>query len=139
MPDSSAIENALIAKLLADTALMAITSDGVFWDEAAPGNTKFVIVSLVDEHDEMQFGGRSFEDALFLVKAVALSTSGANIQTAAARIDAVLDGGTLAPSGYTLMVMQREARVRATEVDAVDPAIRWQHRGGHYRVMMAPV
>jgi len=138
MPDSSGIENALIAKLLADGTLMAITTDGVYFDEAAPGKTKFVIVSLVEEHDEPMFGGRAFEDALFMVKAVALSTSGANIQTAAARIDTLLEQGTLTASGYSLMTMRREARIRLTEVDAVDPSIRWQHRGGHYRVVMSP-
>lgn len=136
--DSSDIDNALIAKLGADTALLAICVNGVYMDEAPPQSRAFVIVSLVDERDEPQFGGRAFEDALYLVKAVALSTAGANMKTAAARIDELLNYGALIIPGYSLMVMRREGRVRQTEVDEVDSSIRWQHRGGHYRVMVSP-
>jgi hypothetical protein len=81
------------------------------------------------------FGSRAFEDALYLVEARALSTSGGNVKDAAARIDALLENGTLAVAGYKVMVIQREERVRITEVDDVDQSIRWQRRGGRYRVM----
>jgi len=91
----------------------------------------------VDEQDVPQFSGRSYEDALILVKAVALSTAGANIKSAAARIDTLLEGQTLTVSGYSPMLMRRESRVRMTEVDDVDPSIRWFHRGGQYRVVMS--
>ncbi len=137
MADSSLIDNALVAKLGADTTLLAICTNGVYWDEAPPGSTKFVIVSLVDEIDEPVFGGRAYEDALYLVKAVSLSTAGANMQAAAARIETLLNDQTLTVSGYTHMVMHRESRVRLTEVDEVDASIRWFHRGGHYRVQQA--
>lgn len=137
MPDSSDVDNALILKLLGDSVLMALTPDGVFFDEAAQGKTRFVIVSLVNEDDAQMFQNRAYEDALYLVKAVALSTSGANIKAAAARIDALLEGGTLTVAGYTLMTMHRESRVRYTEVDDIDRSIRWEHRGGRYQVMVS--
>lgn len=137
MPDSSDIDAALVGKLLGDSALMAIATDGVYVDEAAPGATKFVIVSLLDEHDEQIFGGRAWEDALYLVKVVALSTTGANVKGAAARIDALLEDQPLTVAGYSWMTTHREERVRVTEVDEQDAAIRWQHRGGHYRVQMS--
>lgn len=137
MPDSSAIDTALLAKLNGDDTLIALMPNGAHWDEAPAGSTRFVIVSLVDSSDVGQFGGRSYEDALYLVKAVALSTSGGDVKAAAARIDALLENGTLAPTGYTLMTMQRESRVRYTEVDEADAAIRWQHRGGRYQVMVS--
>jgi len=36
------------------------------------------------------------------------------------------------------MAMYREMRIRPpVEIDDVDPTIRWYHRGGHYRVLMA--
>jgi hypothetical protein len=133
--DSSDIDNALIAKLGADSALLALMPNGVYYDEAPQGSTRFVIVSLIDEHDEAMFEARAFEDALYLVKAVSLSTAGGNVKDAAARIDALLENGTLVVPGYKLMTMHREARIRATEVDDVDQSIRWQHRGGRYRVM----
>src|SRR4051812_19382441 len=93
--DSSDIDNALIAKLGADSALLALMPNGVYYDEAPQGSTRFVIVSLVIEQDEAMFGGRAFEDALYLVKAVSLSTAGGNVKDAAARIDALLENGTL--------------------------------------------
>jgi hypothetical protein len=145
MPDSSDIDAALVSKLGADAALLNLMKNGVYVDQAPPGSERFVIISLVEEVDDRQFGGRSHEDALYLVKAVALSTAtppvGASIsadaKSAAARIDALLEGGTLTVAGYTLMALHRESRIRITEVDDVDPAIRWFHRGGQYRLVMS--
>lgn len=136
--DSSDVENALLAKLGADGALLALAPNGVYWDDAPAGSTRFVIVSLATERDEPMFGARAFEDALYLVKYVALSTAAGNPKDAAARIDALLENGTLTIPGYGLMTMHREERVRVTEVDAVDRSIRWQHRGGRYRVVVSP-
>lgn len=135
--DSSDIDSALVAKLGSDVALLAVMTNGVYVDEAPQGFTKFVIVSLIAETDEQALGGRSYEDALYLVKAVALGAAGADVKTAAARIDALLEGSTLTVTGYKTMVVQRETRVRYTEVDDADPSIRWQHRGGRYRVQMS--
>jgi hypothetical protein len=139
MPDSSDIDTALLAKLNADATLLGLLPNGAHWDEAPPGSTRFVIVSLIEEHDEPRFGSRSHEDALYMVKAVALTTAitAANMRAAAARIDVLLEQGTLTPTGYSLMAMQREERIRITEVDDVDPDIRWFHRGGRYRVVVS--
>lgn len=144
MSDSSAVDNALSDKLRADATLTALMPDGVYIDEAPPGMKRFVLVSLVTTRDETMFEGRAFEDNLYLVKAVALSTVTADIKAAAARIDALLDPqppappATLTIAGYHLMVMKRVSRERRTEVDDTDSAIRWQHRGGQYQVMVAP-
>lgn len=140
--DSSDIDNAIIALLGADSTLLGLMPNGVYWDEAPAGATRFVIVSFVEEVDVQQFGGRSFEDGLYLVKAVGLSKPSTPLgptvmKDAADRIDALLDHQPLTVTGYTWMTMHREARVRQTEVDEVDSAIRWHHRGGHYRVVMS--
>lgn len=139
MADSSDIDSALVAKLQADSALTALMPDGVWIDEAPEGKIQYVIVSLVDEDDEPKFGGRAFEDALFLVKAVEQkpAAGSGNIKAAAARIDALLENGTLAVTGYTHMAMHREKRIRSTELDGTVPSIRWFHRGGHYRVQQS--
>jgi hypothetical protein len=137
MPDSSNVDAALTAKLLADATLMALATDGVYFDEATAGKTKFVILSLVTESDEPMFGARAFEDATYLVKYVELGTSGINAKAAAARIDVLLEQGTLTVTGYGLMVMRRVERVRYTEVDDVDSSIRWQHRGGRYQIVVS--
>jgi hypothetical protein len=133
--DSSNLDNALIALLGADSTLLSLCPNGVYWGESPPGSTRFVIVSFVDQHDEPMFNGRAFEDGLYLVKAVMLSTAGGDIKSAAARIDALLDQQTLTASGYSVTAMRRDSRVRETEVDAVDASIRWFHRGGMYRVI----
>ena len=145
MADSSDIDAALVAKLAGDATLAGLlqTAPAVFVDIAPPGMTKFVIVSLIEEHDEDSFGERAFEDALYLVEARMLSTAGGNIKAAAARIDALLDPqppdlpATLVVSGYGLMTIAREERIRGTEQDDLDPAILWHRRGGHYRLTMS--
>jgi hypothetical protein len=137
MPDSSDIDSALIAKLAGDATLTGLLPNGVFMDEAPPNSTRYVLVSLLSEEDAFSFQARSHEDALYLVKAVGLSTANPNIKAATARIDALLDHQPLTAAGYSPMAMYREARIRFIEVDDVDATIRWFHRGGHYRVVMS--
>jgi hypothetical protein len=132
-PDSSAIDAALIDRLYQDPTLKALMPDGVYMDQAPPNAQRFVIVSLIDEADVPKFGGRAYEDHLFLVKAVALSTSGANVKGATHRIDELLEDQPLTVAGYTWMAIHRERRIRYTEVDEIDASIRWYHRGGQYR------
>lgn len=139
MPDGQDIDTALLTKLSSDSTLLTLMPDNVWFDEAPPGSKRFVRITLVDENDEAIFGGRKFEDARYLVTAVALSTApsaAANVKSAAARIDALLEDTTLTVSGYTTLEVSRESRIRTTEVDDVDPTVRWYHRGGQYRVQM---
>lgn len=138
MPDSSAIDNALLAKLGSDATLLALCPNGVYMDEAPQGSTRFVIVSLVDEVDEAQFGGRAIEDALYLIEVrMRADVAAATMGTAAARVETLLEDQPLTVAGYTWMTTFREARVRLTEIDEVDPSIRWYRRGGHYRVQVS--
>ena len=139
MPDSSAIDTALVTALAADAALHTLMPDGVHFDQAPAGATRFVIVSLIDATDEGMFGGRAFEEAVYLVKAVALSTTAGNVRAAAARIDALLEDGALTIPGFVLMRLQRDGRVRTTEVDEQNPDIRWEHRGGRYQLQAQPL
>jgi hypothetical protein len=138
MPDSSDIDAALVTTLSSDATLLGLCPNGVYIDEAPPGSTRFVIVSLFDARDTPVFGRRAIEHALYRVEARMLSTvPGANIKAAAARIDVLLEDQPLTVTGYTWMALHREERVRFTEVDEVDPSIRWYHRGGVYRVQMS--
>jgi hypothetical protein len=98
---SGDVDSALVAKLLGDSTLMALMPDGVYWDIAASGKNRVVIVKLMGHSVESKFGGRAWESATYLVKAVELSTSGTNAKAAGRRIDALLDGGTLGTiAGY---------------------------------------
>jgi hypothetical protein len=136
--DSSLVEDALLAVLLNDSAVQALAPDGIWWDAAGEvqgkAPTRFVIVSLTDETDEPTFGGRGAESYLFLVKAVLLNASSVDIRAIAQRFDTLLDDQTLTIPGYAFAAMYREKRVRYVEEDAENPAIRWLHRGGQYRV-----
>lgn len=138
MPDSSAVDNALVAKLSGDATLMGLIPGGVFFDYSPANVTQVVIVSQLAHEDAYQFRGSAWERFVYVVKAVALSTSGANVASAAARIHTLLQDGTLTITGYGLMVMQRLERVRYTEVDQ-DNDQRWQHRGGQYEVFVSPL
>lgn len=135
--NSSLVADALITKLLQDSTLQQLLPDGVYWEQAPPTARRFVAVSLVDENDRATFGqGRAIEEYLFYVRAIALVSAGANTNAAAARIDALLEDGTLTIDGYGFMTMYREQVQRATERDEIDPSILWQHRGGYYRVQV---
>lgn len=139
MPDSSDVDQALVDLLRADATLAALMPDGVWIDEADAGLEQFVIVSLVIGLDAPIFEGRGSEDLVYLVEARELSTVAVkNSEAAAARIDALLELGTLTIAGYGFQVMRRIERVRGTEIDAVDSAIRWSRRGGRYQVVVAP-
>lgn len=138
--DSSDIDAALIAVLANDATLAGLLPDGVYFAEAPPGLRNFVIVSLTHEDDESIFPGqRVIEDALYLVKGVSFGTSGATVKAAAKRIDELLENAVLVVAGYECMTVHRESRIRYPEPDDVDPSVRWQHRGGQYRVAMTPV
>lgn len=137
MSDSSAIEAALLARLIGDPTLSSLMPDGVFFDQAKQDAARFVLVSLIEESDEGVFGGRAIEDALYLIKAVERGLSSLQTAAAAARIEALLEDQPFTVPGYTWMTCHREARIRLVEVDDVDPSIRWQHRGAHWRVQMS--
>ena len=137
--DTSAIDAALLAKL-ADPTLTGLCPDGVFFDVAPPSAKRFVIVQLIIHEDTDGFDTpRAWERAVYLVKGVVLASSGGDVKTAAARIDALLQRVPLTITGYDHMTTLRRERIRYTEVDAVDADIRWQHRGGQYEIFASPI
>jgi hypothetical protein len=140
MPDTAAIDEAVVDLLQADAALAAVMPDGVYWGVAPAHATRVVLVARVGQVDAPSFDGPAYEDVVFRVRAVALSTlpgANADARAAATRIDALLTSGALAAPGYTLMVAQRVAPIHETTADALDPAILWLERGGDYQVMMS--
>ena len=138
MANTSDIASALIAKLGSDPELLSLCPNGVYWDESPPGSTRFVIVALMNAIDRAVFGRRAGEEGIYLVEARMLSTvPGANINRAAARIDELLEDQPLTVAGYTWSTMHRVEPTRRTEVDDLDPSIRWNLRGGQYFVEMS--
>jgi hypothetical protein len=140
MSDTSAILNALVAKLGADPALLALVPDNVHEDMGPPYAKRFVVVSHIITTDEsVLHEGRVIEDGLYLVEARVLNGSGGDVRAAAARIDELLEDGTLDVPGFQVSAMFREEFVRGTEVDERDRTIVWKRRGGRYRVTAARV
>jgi hypothetical protein len=138
MADSSDIAGALIARLGSDLELLALCPNGVYRDQAPPGATRFVIVSLLAGEDLGVFGKRAIEAGVYLVEARMLSTiPGANVKAAAARIDVLLEDQPLTVAGFAWMTLHREEPIGLTEIDAADPSIRWFRRGGRYRLEMS--
>jgi len=122
--------------LTGDATLAGLLKDGIYFDIAPANAQQFGILSIIEEVDEEDFDGRVFEDVLYLIKVVELSTVPVkNIKPAAARIDALLHRANFTAPGFGSVTAVREQRIRQTEVDDVDKSIRWLHRGGQYRLM----
>lgn len=144
-PDSSDIDNALVAKLSSDPTLLGLMPNGVYFGLAPEKSTQYVLVALADSHDEPMFGGRAFEEYVYAVKAVEMSTVATrNVKAAGARIDAILDPPApprlaLTIPGYALKLSRRQERIRYDEIDEVDHSIRWSHRGALYTLWVSPL
>jgi hypothetical protein len=141
MPETAAIDEALVDLLQGDAALYTVMPDGVYWGAGPPHATRLVVVTRLGQVDAPTLGGgHAYEDIAYRIRAVALSTlpnANADARAAEARIEALLGGGTLAAPGYTLMVARRIAPLHETTADVADPAILWLERGGDYQVMMS--
>jgi hypothetical protein len=138
----SAADNALIARLLGDPILLGFCPHGVYWDLAPPGSKAFVIVSIVDAHDEPEFGGTAYEETLYAIEARMVAVIGqlTNIRAAADRIHTLLQDQPLMVPGYHWVSLHRDtegsARIRRTDVEAGDQGVLWYRRGGYYRLLL---
>ena len=136
---SQAVDTALIAKLTGDATLMGLAPGGVYREVAPQGVAEpFIIVQQYTHEDQYLLRRQSaFESFAYLVKAVQQSLTASAVQACADRIQTLLQNGTLSPTGYTLTLMQREERIATVEIDE-DRDLRYQHRGGLYRVIVEP-
>lgn len=142
MPDSGEIDKALVNRLATDATLLQLCPDGVWFDTAAQGKTKFVLCAVAFSTDTGQMATgirRATEVVIYEVKAILMDSSGSKAGQAAARIDQLLEDQPLSIPGYHCGAIYRVERIRTMEVDDTDPNIRWQHRGGQYRVQVTPV
>jgi hypothetical protein len=129
---------ALLQILQQDAPLRVLMPDGAWFAEAPSGSTRFVILQLVSSAEVPMFGGPAYKDAVYLVEARALMTSGADVEAAFARITTLLTDADLVIPGYGAMLSQFEEELETVEVDDIDPSIRWNRCGGHLHVMVAP-
>jgi hypothetical protein len=136
--DASAVESAIIGKLAADPELAGLLPDGVFWDLARQGATRFALVSLSESRALAEINdGETLRAFVYQIKAVALGADSDPIVAADRRIHALLDHGSLelGAAGCSLMIMRFVDRIRYTEISEGDT---WQHRGARYEVTVTP-
>ncbi len=136
-PDSGAIDRVILGVLQADAELAALMPEGVWFNLAAPGLTRFVLVGIDTAEDEGLFGSRASESFRYVVQAVGLSRQVdlGTMKAAAARIDALLEGDPLdAPPDYGSIDCVREERLAESPLDELDKSLAWHHFGGYYRV-----
>jgi hypothetical protein len=140
---TSAITNALIAVLDGDAVLGNLAPDGVWFGAAPPHCDRFILVSLAHNAAIPMFNGRAYEEKYYVVKAVMRKDVGVDLavaQSAASRIETILDGARLLASGYEPMACSFEESVELDpDVDAADDSVRWFHQGGIYKVSMSCV
>jgi hypothetical protein len=136
----AAVDAAVIAVLAADAELLALVPDGVYLDVAPADKTRFVIVQAQTHEDIEAFGPTAlYEEFRYRITARVLESTGVDANAAAARIHALLHDADLEGiAGYTHMQTLRVERIKATEVDAIDNDIRWQHAGGDYEITVSP-
>jgi hypothetical protein len=139
MIDATEVERALIGKLSADPALAAALPDGVYYDLAPLGSTKFVIVSLSASRGLYEINdGETLRAFIYVVKGVALGTASNSVAAADKRIQELIDRQPLdlpPEAGASLMVARWVDRIRYTENLNNDV---WQHRGGRYEITVTP-
>lgn len=139
MIDANEIEKALIGKLSGDPTLAGLLPDGVYYDTALQGSTRFVIVSLSTSRGLYEINdGETLRAFIYLVKAVALGTSGTTVAQADRRIQELIDRQPLPlppAAGAELMVARWVDRIRYSETVANET---WQHRGGRYEITVTP-
>jgi len=143
MADSGDIDAAIVARLQGDAALKVLLPDGVWFDVAEQSKRNYVLLNLVIAFDRPVFGApaarRGFEELLYMIKAVTFGSSGSTAKQAALRIDQLLEDAPLVVANYAAVTIARVERFRDTEDDPNDATIRWQHRGGRYRVLATPI
>lgn len=139
MIDATEVERALIGKLAADGALQSALPDGVYYDLAPLGSTRFAIVSLSASRGLYELNdGETLRALIYVVKAVVLGTSSTNVAAADKRIQELIDRQPLdlpPAAGAALMVARWLDRIRYTETANNDV---WQHRGARYEITVTP-
>jgi hypothetical protein len=137
---ASDVDAAVVQRLLQDPALAALMPDGVFFNTAPLHATRFVVLERFGPTPTYMFGGPAWAIFRYQIKAVALNSTGSDVNAAEARIYALLqDAFDLAIPGAAVMRLELFQGIRYMDPDPENPAIRWQHRGGLYDLQATPL
>lgn len=136
---SLAVRTAIFNKLNGDATLTGYLGDppsgmteSIFHNEApAAANYSFIVFRKQSGTPAYTFGAQAWDDELWLVKGVDLSTTAITVDAIATRLDAVLTDAALTISGLTHMNTRRESDVEYSEVD---DGTMYVHAGALYRI-----
>jgi hypothetical protein len=132
------LDAAVVSTLLNDSTLRSLVPDGVYFGDAGVNASRFISVSRIDHIATYDFGVTAWDAVTYQVKAVILSTSGANLDAAAARIQALLHDAPLTATGYIVRLILLRQAIRYNETDPANPARHWWHGGGRYEIYAIP-
>jgi len=135
------VDAALLAKLQADTALVALVPDGIYFGEARTGALKWLQVTQIDHDDETMFERVAYETVLYQIVAIMQDTSPVGAINAGVRVHTVMKALTptsFTPTNYRLMDVHRTTRLRYNERDTANVDRLWQHDGAQYEMRLMP-
>lgn len=123
--------------LAADGVLASLAPGGV-WEDPAPMNQSAPVVVLLYEtaEDEVCGGGARVTKFYYAAKVVGTAAMIATIKQAALRLDALLHFGPIAQEhlpGYNVLTATRTEPISYPDPEP-STGLRWEHRGGHYRI-----
>jgi len=128
----NAIDVALVTKL-GDATLAALAPGGIWLTQAPPAmNATHIVYTLATGDNEQQFGGIAWKERYYTIEAIATTKAAAD--AAAARIDALLDGGTLTITGQICMKVEAQGD-EIKDVEDLNGDTRYYHSGDTYLVM----
>ena len=138
---STAVRRALYAKMSSDTTLSNMLGTAApgftkaIYHQQAPDNAAFPFV-VFNKQDgrpvEAMSDPSAFENNIWMVKGVDRSPSADTVEAIAARLNALLNDGTLAISGGVLMYLRRQSDIEYPEVTDGE---QFKHCGALYRLV----
>lgn len=135
--ETLAVKQWLYGVLSADTTIKSYVSTRIYDTVAPQGATyPFVIIATMAPGNDLQVVGaaRIWTEGVWLVKGVAqAATFGGNLQSLAARMDALLHKAQGTVSNGTVYACVRQQPFEQVEV--VEGGVQYRHLGGVYRVM----
>lgn len=123
---------------LASDATLTTLAPGGVWEDPSPQGPSSPIVVIGYETAVTQHcgGGRAVTEFYYAVKVVGAASAIAAIRAAALRINALLDMGPIVPhglAGYSVLTSKCTEPISYPDPEPVT-GIRFEHRGGHYRI-----
>jgi len=136
--DPFAFDKAVHDRLAGHAALITLLGGTAIFEAMAPQGADFPVVIFnvqVGSVPVRTLNRIAYENMVYLVKGVTVGPSAAGCGTVAKEIETALTAAPLSVTGYGHMLCHREQSVDFPEV--ID-GVRYNHRGGLYRLQATP-